>query len=124
MYSKLVLNRKNMNLTNPDNIKSLTKRWHGPRDSNGRPLVGNNILQRMESVTTEEAWGVLRTHGYNHSFASDWKILHPQKVLVGRAVTCRFVPTRVDLNESIDRAISSLISRRCLSIRVSINILL
>ena len=91
-----------MNLTNPENIRHLTNQWIGPRDPNGRPLVEDDILQRMEAVTTEEAWGVLKTHGYHHSFAADWKILHPHKVLVGRAVTCRFVPSRVDLEESIN----------------------
>jgi regulator of RNase E activity RraA len=96
-----------MNLTNPENIRHLTDQWIGPRDSNGRPLVEDDILQRMESVTTEEAWGVLKTHGYNHSFAADWKILHPHKVLVGRSVTCRFVPSRVDLEESINSLIET-----------------
>ena len=96
-----------MNLTNPDNIRSLTNQWTGTRDSNGSPLVADEILKRMESVTTEEAWGVLKSHGYNHCFASDWIILHPKKILVGRAVTCRFVPTRIDLNESIDELIKT-----------------
>ena len=96
-----------MNLTNPENIRRLTNQWTGPRDPNGRPLVEEDILQRMEAVTTEEAWGVLKTHGYHHSFAADWKILHPHKVLVGRAVTCRFVPSRVDLEESINSLIET-----------------
>ena len=88
-----------MKLTDPENIRSLTIAGDGERDGNGRPLVPENILNRMELGTTEEAWGVLRKHGYNYGFTGDWKILHPEKVLVGRAVTCRFVPPRVDLND-------------------------
>lgn len=96
-----------MKLTDPENIRSLTIAWHGERDRNGRPLVPENILNRMELVTTEEAWGVLRKHGYNYGFTGDWKILHPEKVLVGRAVTCRFVPTRVDLNDSVSKLVET-----------------
>ena len=91
-----------MKLTNPDNIRSLTTAWHGERDANGRPRVPEDILNRMELVTTEEAWGVLRKNGYNHSFTGNWEILHPGKALVGRAVTCRFVPKREDLNDSVN----------------------
>ncbi len=96
-----------MKLTDPENIRSLTIAWHGERDRNGRPLVPENILNRMELVTTEEAWGVLRKPGYNYGFTGDWKILHPDKVLVGRAVTCRFVPTRVDLNDSVSKLVET-----------------
>ena len=96
-----------MKLTDPENIRSLTIAWHGERDRNGRPLVPENILNRMELGTTEEAWGVLRKHGYNFGFTGDWKILHPEKVLVGRAVTCRFVPTRVDLNDSVSKLVET-----------------
>ena len=39
-----------MNLTNPENIRHLTNQWIGPRDPNGRPLVEDDILQRMEAV--------------------------------------------------------------------------
>ncbi|MCH8060893.1 MAG: RraA family protein [Chloroflexi bacterium] len=90
-----------MKLTDPDLIRSITGEWTGERDDNGRPLVPADILDRMELVTTEEAWGILRRHGYHHSFAGGWKILHEDKTLVGRAVTCRFVPKRQDLDDAV-----------------------
>ena len=90
-----------MKLTNLETIHAITAEWRGERDANGRPLVPDDILERMERVTTEEAWGVLRDHGYRHNFTGDWKILHPDRVLVGRAVTCRFVPTRCDLDRAV-----------------------
>ena len=93
-----------MKLTDPDLIRSITSEWTGERDANGRPLVPADILNRMELVTTEEAWGILRRHGYHHSFAGGWKILHEDRTLVGRAVTCRFVPKRGDLDDAISRA--------------------
>ena len=91
-----------MKLTSPELVGAITADWKGARDGSGRPIVPDEILQRMQLVTTEEAWGVLRRHGYYHNFAGDWKVLHPEKVLVGRAVTCRFVPKREDLNHAVD----------------------
>ncbi len=90
-----------MKLTNPELIREITSKWHGARDSNGRPLVSNHILKQIKSVTIGEAFTVLEKHGYEHNFAGNWKILHPLRVLVGRAVTCRWVPLRPDLHETI-----------------------
>ena len=90
-----------MKLTDPELIAAITSRWHGERDSKGRPLVPDTILERMESVTTEEAWEVLDRHGYQHNFAGDWTILCPERVLVGRAITCRWVPLRPELHETV-----------------------
>jgi regulator of RNase E activity RraA len=83
-------------------IKSITREWKGDRDSNGRPLVPDGILKRMELVTTEEAWGMCRRNGYEWQFAGDFMSLHPGQVMVGRAVTCRWVPKRPDVNDSIE----------------------
>lgn len=93
-----------MKLTDPELVRSITRDWQGERDAHGRPLVPVDVLRRMELVTTEEAWGVLRRHGYHHSFEGSWKILHPERTLVGRAVTCRFVPRRVDLDSAVSAA--------------------
>jgi regulator of RNase E activity RraA len=90
-----------MKLTDPELIAEITGRWRGQRDSKSRPLVPENILKRMELVTTEEAWEVLDKHGFQHNFAADWTILFPERVLVGRAITCRWVPLRPELHETI-----------------------
>jgi regulator of RNase E activity RraA len=90
-----------MKLTYSEMVEAVTSEWKGARDSHGRPLVPDGILTRMELVSTEEAWGVLRRHGYHYSFEGDWKILHQDKVLVGRALTCRFVPLRPDLQATV-----------------------
>ncbi|HJO80808.1 MAG: RraA family protein [SAR202 cluster bacterium] len=91
-----------MRLTNPDIIKAITSHWKGDRDPNGRPLVPDDILQRMEDVTTEEAWDVLQRNGYTEQFEGGWKVLRPDHVLVGRAVTCRYVPGRPDIEEAVN----------------------
>jgi regulator of RNase E activity RraA len=83
-------------------ILSVTSKWQGERAPNGRPLVPDDILQRMEKVTTEEAWFVLYRNGYTEQFEGGWKTLDPDHVLVGRAVTCRYVPGRPDIEEVVN----------------------
>jgi regulator of RNase E activity RraA len=68
------------------------------RFDDGRPRVSDDVLERMKAVTTDEAWGVLRGSGYNFQFEGDWMTLHPEQILVGRAVTARYVPSRPDLH--------------------------
>lgn len=92
-----------MELTDPDRIAEITRQWHGDRDRHGRPLVPDPILERLRTVTTEQAWTVLNRHGYDHSFVGEWTILHPERILVGRAITCRWVPLRPDLHGLILR---------------------
>ncbi len=56
----------------------------------------------MKHVSTEEAWGVLRRHGYQNQFVGDWVQVHPGKVLVGRAVTSVFLPHRPDFHDLVE----------------------
>jgi regulator of RNase E activity RraA len=56
----------------------------------------------MALVTTEEAWGVLRRHGYHFQFEGGWMNLHPERALVGRAVTACFVPQRPDFHAVVE----------------------
>jgi regulator of RNase E activity RraA len=84
-------------LSSPEFIRAVTSAWTGERFPDGRPRVSDSILERMKKVTIEEAWGTILGHGYQYQFAGDWMILHPDRTLVGRAVTGMFVPTRPDL---------------------------
>jgi regulator of RNase E activity RraA len=88
----------------PDRIAALTPNVDLERLPDGRPRVPDDILERMRHVTNDEAWGVVeRGHGYHFQFAGDWVNLHPDRVLVGRAVTVRMVPLRPDLHEVVER---------------------
>lgn len=87
----------------PDRIAAITPLNPFERFPDGRPRVPDDLLERMKKVTTEEAWGVLRRNGYNFQFAGNWLNLHPDEVLVGRAVTCSFVPQRPDFQEVIQK---------------------
>lgn len=89
-----------VNLT-PDQIEALTPDWKGERTADGRPKVSADILQRMKNVSLEEAWGVLQGAGYKNQFEGRWLILHPDEVMVGRAVTALYLPSRPDLDERV-----------------------
>jgi hypothetical protein len=60
-----------------------TPDWKGERFADGRPKVPDSILQRMKSVTLEEAWAQLRSAGFNHEYEDGWFCIHPEKVLAG-----------------------------------------
>ena len=90
-----------MRLDCREDIIQLTSEWQGERFENGRPRVPDHLIQRMENVTTEECWAVLWGQGYQYQFVTDWKVLHPGKVLAGRAVTAVFVPRRKDVHECL-----------------------
>jgi len=74
------------------------------RFEDGRPKVPDDLLERMKLVTTEEAWGVLRQHGYYRQFEGNWMETHPGKITVGRAVTAQFLPHRPDYHDAIQQA--------------------
>lgn len=90
-----------MELISPERIRDLTRKWEGERFPDGRPRVPDDVVERMAKVTTEEAWGVCAGHDHHFQFEGDWVNLHPERVMVGRAVTCRYVPHRADLHEVI-----------------------
>lgn len=79
-----------------------TPDWKGERFADGRPKVPDGILQRMKSVTLEEAWAQLRTAGFNHQYEDGWYCIHPEKVLVGRALTAQWLPGRPDIHRVIE----------------------
>ena len=93
-----------MELLSAERIRELTVEYEGDRSEDGRPRVPDDILERMKKVTTEEAWGVLSGQEYHFQFEGDWINLHPERVLTGRAVTCRYVPHRPDLNQVTEAA--------------------
>src|SRR6476469_928172 len=85
-----------------DRIRTLTPQFEGERLPDGRPFGPDDILERRKLVTNDEAWGVIeRGHDYHFNFEGDWINMHPDRILVGRAVTVRYVPTRPDLNGAV-----------------------
>jgi len=79
-----------------------TPEWHGERFADGRPKVSDAILDRMKSVTLEEAWAFLRAAGFNHQYEDGWMALFPDKILVGRALTAQWMPGRPDIQKVLE----------------------
>jgi regulator of RNase E activity RraA len=87
-----------------EHLAEYSAAWKGERFPDGRPKVSEELLRRMKAVSIEEAWAVLRRHGFNHQFEGNWVIAGPKEpVLVGRAVTAFFLPLRPDVNDEIKR---------------------
>lgn len=85
-----------------EHLISLTPLWTGERFPDGRPKVSDQLLQRMKKVSVEEAWAVMKSAGYAYQIAEGWQVIHPDSVLVGRAVTTTFMPGRPDVWKAID----------------------
>ncbi|MCC6858603.1 MAG: RraA family protein [Bryobacterales bacterium] len=79
-----------------------TPEWKGERFPDGRPRVADGILKRMQAVTLEEAWSVLRNANFNYQYEDGWMTIHPDKVLVGRALTAVWMPGRPDVQKVIE----------------------
>jgi len=84
-------------------LLALTPQWQGDRYPDGRPKFPDALLERMKAVSIEDAWEALRDHGYHNQFEGNWTILHPDKPLVGRALTAAYLPSRPDLDEHVMR---------------------
>jgi regulator of RNase E activity RraA len=73
------------------------------RFPDGRPKVPDALLEKVKTLSVEEAWGILRNKGYHSQYADGFQILHPGKKLVGRAVTAQYLPVRPDLEEVLQK---------------------
>jgi regulator of RNase E activity RraA len=80
-----------------DQLIKYTEKWQGERFPDGRPKVEDKLLQKMDGLSAEEIWSVLPGEKYPNQYEGDFKILHPEKKLIGRAVTVQFMPARPDI---------------------------
>ncbi|MEQ9442557.1 MAG: RraA family protein [Cyclobacteriaceae bacterium] len=85
----------------PEYVKALTSQWQGERLPDGRPNVSDALLERLQHVTLEQAWGYLMRKGYRNQVENDWIIIQPDQVMTGRVVTAQFMPTRPDLDSLV-----------------------
>ena len=85
-------------------IIALTPQWKGERFEDGRPRVEDKYLKKLHEMTLEEVWKPIFVKGYENQFVgggvNPMYALHDDgRKLIGRAVTCSFVPTRPDLHD-------------------------
>lgn len=86
----------------PEDVIKYTPDWRGERFPDGRPKVPDDILDRMKRVTLEEAWAVLQQNGFMHQYEDGWLSIHPDHVLVGRALTATWMPGRPDIQKLLE----------------------
>jgi hypothetical protein len=79
----------------------LTSEWKGERFPDGRPKIPDDLIKRARNITVEDAWTVLRNDGYISQFDGNWKMVHPDVTIAGRAVTAMFMPSRPDVEKNI-----------------------
>ena len=83
-------------LTHEQMLK-FTEKWQGDRFPDGRPKVDEKLMNKMDGLSAEEIWAVLPGEGYKNQYEGDFRILHPEKKLIGRAFTVQFMPARPDI---------------------------
>ena len=79
----------------------LTSEWKGERFPDGRPKISDELIARARKIGIEEAWQILNNEGYKCQFEGNWKMIHDDVPVIGRAVTATFIPTRPDLEKNI-----------------------
>ncbi len=87
----------------PEELEALTPLNPFGRFPDGRPLVPDEILDRLLDATTEQAWKTLHDQGYRFQFEGGWRETHPGRVTVGRAVTAQFLPFRPDFHAVVQQ---------------------
>lgn len=93
-----------MHFSVKEDIIQLTEKWDGERFPDGRPRVSDEDLEEIRHLTLEEVWQPMFIKGYLNQFEEKLKRLHEDKTkLVGRAVTCSFMPARPDLEETVKK---------------------
>ena len=86
----------------------LTSEWKGERFDDGRPKIPDDLLERAKKVGIDDAWTVLENEGYKNQFEGNWKMVHDDVPVVGRALTALFMPSRPDVERNIkERGINS-----------------
>lgn len=79
----------------------LTSEWKGERFPDGRPKISDELIERAKKIGIEEAWQILNNEGYKCQYEGNWKMIHDDVPVIGRAVTATFIPTRPDLEKNI-----------------------
>lgn len=93
-----------LNILNPvDAVAALTPLNPFGRSADGRPHVPDDLLERMKAISSEQAWAILDREKYEFQFEGNWFRTHPDRILVGRAVTAQMLPFRPDFHAVVQK---------------------
>ena len=104
-----------------EQIQQYTAQNPFDRFPDGRPKVPDDLLARMKEMSAEEVLG-LSQRGYRNQWEAGWQVLHPQKRLIGRALTLQMMPTRPDV-ANVDAAARRAKNERTLNHQSAIDML-
>jgi regulator of RNase E activity RraA len=79
----------------------LTSAWKGERFADGRPKIPDDLIRRARHIAIEDAWTILQNEGYTCQYEGNWKMVHTDTPVVGRALTACFMPARPDIDKNI-----------------------
>jgi regulator of RNase E activity RraA len=79
----------------------LTSAWKGERFPDGRPKISDDLIMRARKLVIEDGWQILNNEGYTNQFEGNWKMVHNNVPVIGRAVTATFMPSRPDIEKII-----------------------
>jgi len=85
-----------------DQMVAYTSQNPFERFADGRPKVPDGLIERARDLSAEEVFAVLPQQGYRNQYADGFRILHPEKRLVGRAFTVQFMPLRPDMEAVVN----------------------
>ena len=88
----------------PEQLIKYTKKNPYDRFPDGRPKVPDEMLKRLKGLIAEEVQAALPSQEFPNQFESreGWKVLQPDKKMVGRVLTVQFMPARGDIAEVDD----------------------
>ncbi len=78
----------------------------------GRPKVPDALIERARDISSEEVWAVLQAKGFNNQYADGFQVLHPGKMMVGRAFTVQFMPLREDVDNAAQAKAKQAVGKR------------
>ncbi len=78
----------------------------------GRPKVPDALIERARDLSSEEVWAVLQAKGFNNQYADGFQVLHPGKMMVGRAFTVQFMPLREDVDNVVQAKAKQALGKR------------
>jgi 5-oxopent-3-ene-1,2,5-tricarboxylate decarboxylase / 2-hydroxyhepta-2,4-diene-1,7-dioate isomerase len=74
------------------------------------------IFENLLRVSTDSAWAVCTKLGYRDTFIAGLQVTQPDKKMVGRAITLRYLPVRADLSETTPDAPTLTLAKRAVEL--------
>lgn len=67
-----------------------------------RTRVTDEQLQKLKTFPIEAVWGAVQRHKYLFCFVNGMQMTQPDRKLIGRALTMRYLPVRPDLQQAVE----------------------